>query len=472
MVFSSYEFVLVFLPITLLVYFALGQWKQYGIQRAFLLAASLFFYGYYNWYYLILITVSIVLNYAIALCLQHKHKRVLFVLGILLNVGLLGYFKYYDFFVENINAVCHTTIVIRNILLPLGISFFTFQQLSFLCSVYKEEETVGSLWDYAIFVAFFPQLVAGPIVLYSEMIPQFRDVSRRRFSTDNFGRGLYCFCIGLFKKSVIADMVAVWADNGFELGGGSLTIGWITAIAYTMQIYFDFSGYSDMAIGLAKMFNIDIPDNFDSPYKAKSVTEFWRKWHITLGRALSTYIYKPLGGNRRGIARTSFNLLITFLISGLWHGAAWTFVLWGGIYGLFMVLERLVGEARLSYIPIVIRRIGTFLVVNALWVLFRAESVTQALGIYKGMFMIRKPGFRDIEAIAFDGTINFPFIMDAVYVLGVLMILLWIVWTRKSSKELKTQFSFSARTMFTTVLCLFLSLICISRGSVFIYFNF
>lgn len=344
MVFSSYVFIFTFLPVVLSVYYALSNLKNGIYQRLFLIAASLFFYGYYNTKYLILITASIAVNYGIALAIQtHRAKagRLFLVVGILFNVGLIGYFKYYDFFVENINAVFGCSFTLRRLLLPLGISFFTFQQLSFLISVWRGEEKVERFRDYCIFVTFFPQLVAGPIVLYSEMIPQFRDERRRFFHPDRFASGIWLFTVGLFKKAVIADTLALFADNGFGMTGLGLAAGWITAISYTLQIYFDFSGYSDMAVGLGRMFNVDIPFNFRSPYRSESISEFWRRWHITLGRALSTYVYKPLGGNRRGLARTCLNLFLTFLVSGLWHGAAWTFVLWGALHGLFVVAERI-----------------------------------------------------------------------------------------------------------------------------------
>jgi alginate O-acetyltransferase complex protein AlgI len=307
MVFSSYVFIFAFLPVVLSVYYALSRLKNGIYQRLFLIAASLFFYGYYNTKYLILITASIAVNYGIALAIQtHRAKagRLFLVVGILFNVGLIGYFKYYDFFVENINAVFGCSFTLRRLLLPLGISFFTFQQLSFLISVWRGEEKVERFRDYCIFVTFFPQLVAGPIVLYSEMIPQFRDERRRFFHPDRFASGIWLFTVGLFKKAVIADTLALFADNGFGMTGLGLAAGWITAISYTLQIYFDFSGYSDMAVGLGRMFNVDIPFNFRSPYRSESISEFWRRWHITLGRALSTYVYKPLGGNRRGLART------------------------------------------------------------------------------------------------------------------------------------------------------------------------
>ena len=474
MVFSSYVFIFAFLPVVLSVYYALSNLKNGIYQRLFLIAASLFFYGYYNTKYLILITASIAVNYGIALAIQtHRAKagRLFLVVGILFNVGLIGYFKYYDFFVENINAVFGCSFTLRRLLLPLGISFFTFQQLSFLISVWRGEEKVERFRDYCIFVTFFPQLVAGPIVLYSEMIPQFKDSSRRYFNTENFCQGLYLFAIGAFKKAVIADTVSLFVDNGFAMSGLGLAAGWVTSLSYTFQIYFDFSGYSDMAIGLGKMFNINIPQNFDLPYRSKSISEFWRRWHMTLGRALSTYVYFPLGGSRNGLARTCFNLMLTFLVSGIWHGAAWTFILWGVLHGAFAVLERIFKNA-LDKIPDLIRKVITFLIVNALWVLFRAESFEEALSVYRGMLNFGNLGLSQLQEIAFDSLVNFPGVIDIVYVLGILVALFFVIIFGKGSMELNRDFELNTKTSVASALCLMISFICMSKGTVFIYFNF
>lgn len=471
MVYSTYPFLFLFLPIVLLVYYELSRFRRAEYQKVFLILASLFFYGYYNWHYLFIILSSIVVNYLLARAMQQKRSKIIFVLGILFNTFLLGYFKYFDFFITNINAVFRTSFLLRNIVLPLGISFFTFQQLSFLISIYKKEENVESFLDYCLFVTFFPQLVAGPIVLYSEMIPQFQDDSRRFFHPEHFCQGFYLFCIGAFKKVVIADTVAVFVDNGFGMSELGLAAAWATALSYTFQIYFDFSGYSDMAIGLGRMFNINIPENFRSPYQSKSIAEFWRRWHITLGRALSTYIYIPLGGSRKGLPRTCLNLLITFLVSGIWHGAAWTFVLWGVLHGVLVALER-VFQKHIQKIPDAIRVAVTFLMTNALWVLFRAESFQEAFAVYRGMLNIRNVGLLQLQKLAEDSLINFPGIVDMIYVPGILVLLFLLVFKGKSSMERKENFTISRKTALEASFCLIFALICISRGSVFIYFNF
>lgn len=471
MVFSSYIFIFLFLPAVLAPYFLLGRMKNPLYQRLFLIAASLYFYGYYNVSYLVIIVVSIVVNYLVALLMTKKGGGILYVLGILFNVGLLGYFKYYDFFVSNINALFATDYLLKHIALPLGISFFTFQQLSFLISVWNKETELESFWDYCIFVLFFPQLVAGPIVLYSEMIPQFKDPKRRHFNPDNFAKGVYMFCIGLFKKIVIADTLALFVSKGFNAGSLGFSAAWATSLSYTLQIYFDFSGYSDMAIGLGQLFNIDITENFRSPYLSESITVFWRRWHMTLGRALSTYVYRPLGGNRKGAVRTYINLFVTFFVSGLWHGASWTFVLWGTLHGVFMVIERFLGK-RMDRIPRLLRIAGTFLVVNALWVLFRAETFDQAKMVYTGMCSLSALNPGQLNMLIKDGLISLPSVVGKAYLLGILGALLGIVWLAPNSMAMYRKFTPNRRSLIFVAVLFCISLVHLSRESVFIYFNF
>ena len=480
MVFSSYIFIFAFLPLVLLGFYLLprliaapGRLRR--AQNLLLIAASLVFYGYFNVSYLLLIAASILVNYLLALAIQNGRRQGLvklcFVVGVLFNVLLIGYFKYYDFFIENINFLFRGSFALKHLLLPLGISFFTFQQLSFLVSVYKKEEQVEDFISYCVFVLFFPQLVAGPIVLYSEMIPQFKDESRCRFDSDNLARGIYMFCVGLFKKAVVADTLALFVDNGYAQSSLGLAAAWAVSLCYTLQIYFDFSGYSDMAIGLGKMFNIDLPWNFLSPYQSESFTVFWRRWHITLGRALSSYIYKPLGGSRRGRARTFLNTMATFLISGLWHGAAWTFVLWGGIHGLFVAGEKLLGD-RLERVPKALRVGLTFLLVNVLWVLFRAESFSQAGMVYSGMLSFGSLELGQLAALVLDNSFDFPTIVDIAYLFSLLTVLLAVVFRCKSSRLLLEQFRCSGRSLAFTVFLFCFSVLHLSRGSIFIYFNF
>ena len=474
MVFSSYIFLFAFLPLVLGGYYLLSHVKNPIWQRLFLIGASLYFYGYFNPSYLTIIAVSILSNYILAYGMIRSKGApgtAFFWLGVLFNVGLLGYFKYRDFFVENINALFHTSLILKHIALPLGISFFTFQQLSFLVSIRKGEEVLERFDDYCIFVLFFPQLGAGPIVLYSEMIPQFKDPRRRYFQWDNAAQGAYIFTVGLFKKAVIADTLALFADTGFGASSLGFCAAWATALSYTFQVYFDFSGYSDMAVGLGKLFNIDIPFNFRSPYQSESIGVFWRRWHITLGRALQSYIYFPLGGSREGAWKTYRNLLITFLVSGLWHGAAWTFVLWGLLHGLFNALERGFSKP-LSKVPHALRVLGTFLIVNALWVLFRAESFRNAAMVYRGMVDFSNFGLLQVGTLAIDGFVGVPLALNTAYVLVILATLALVCFRAKNSCRMLEDFTCRKSLLWLTAVLFCIALVHLSRESVFIYFNF
>ena len=328
MQFNSYIFILLFLPLTVIGYFGLHRLGKEKAAKIFLLLMSLWFYGYFNASYLLIISGSILVNFCIAKIMEKTEgiqRKSLLALGIIFNVALIFYFKYYDFFISNINIAFGTDFVLRRIVLPLGISFFTFQQISFIVDSYKGQTKGYSFWEYALFVAFFPQLVAGPIVLHSELIPQFRDENRWKPDYDNLSRGVMMFARGLAKKVLIADTFGNAVNWGFNqaaaipVGEGALTSPeiLIVMLSYTFQIYFDFSGYSDMATGLAAMFNFKIPQNFNSPYKALSIADFWKRWHMTLTRFLTTYIYIPLGGNRKGKVRTYVNTMIVFLVSGI-----------------------------------------------------------------------------------------------------------------------------------------------------------
>lgn len=474
MVFSSYIFLFVFLPLVLAGYYLLSLVKNSIYQRLFLIGASLFFYGYFNPSYLLIIVVSILVNYLLASCIRGgtgRFQAVCFWLGVLFNVVLLGYFKYRDFFVENINALFHTSFLLKHIALPLGISFFTFQQLSFLVSIRKGEEQLERFDDYCIFVLFFPQLVAGPIVLYSEMIPQFKDPQRRYWNWDNIAKGVYIFLIGLFKKAVIADTLALFVDTGFTSSRLSFCAAWATSLSYTFQVYFDFSGYSDMAVGLGKLFNIDIPFNFLSPYQSESIGVFWRRWHITLGRALQNYIYFPLGGSREGKLKTYRNLMITFLVSGLWHGAAWTFVLWGALHGLFNALERVFAKP-IGKLPHWLRVGCTLLIVNALWVLFRADSFQAAGVVYRGMVDFANPGLLQVALLANDGFVGVPAVLNTAYVIALLAALLFVCLRAKNSRQMLESFTCRKGTLWAAAILFCVALVHLSRESVFIYFNF
>ncbi len=294
-----------------------------------------------------------------------------------MNLGLLYYFKYLDFTIDNVNRIFHMDFALRNIVLPLGISFYTFQQMSFVIDSYWKKMGAYSFLDYCLFVSFFPQLVAGPIVLHQEMIPQFQDIRNRKVRFENLLPGMEYFMIGFAKKVLVADAFARICDAGYDnlLELNSLSAV-LTIAAFTLQIYFDFSGYCDMAVGLGRLFNIHIPVNFQSPYKAVTISDFWKRWHMTLTRFLTAYLYIPLGGNRKGLLRTCVNTMIVFTVFGLWHGAAWTYVLWGVFHGMAMVVSR-VGKKWLERVPKWLLWLGTFSFVNVAWFFFRAEYFRQ-----------------------------------------------------------------------------------------------
>ena len=386
MLFPTFTFILGFLPITIIVYFLLAK-KYTQLARTWLIAASFVFYSWFNWSYFFILAGSILVNHFFAVILYKKKSMLIFVLGVIVNVLLLGYFKYYDFFVENINTVFKTSWSLKHILLPLGISFFTFQQISFLQQVYSRTlQKRYSFGNYCLFVSFFPQLIAGPIVLPDEMMSQFDNEQNSRPDAKNISTGLFVFSLGLAKKILLADFFAVIADSAFTNCSGNFFTAWFGAIAYMFQIYFDFSGYCDMAIGIGLLFNIRLPVNFNAPYRAENISEFWRKWHITLGRFLMSSIYIPLGGNRCGKTRTCLNLLITFFISGLWHGASWLFVLWGMLHGAALVIHRIWSKFLGFSMPKFLGRLLTFLFVLLAWIPFRAQNWMQAKNMYKGMF--------------------------------------------------------------------------------------
>ena len=425
---------------------------------------------------------------------QRKRTAVLW-LGCILNLGILGYYKYFDFLIENVNAVANTDFNLRHILLPLGISFFTFQQLSYVVDRAKGQAPHYDLADYMTFVTFFPQLIAGPIVLHSEILPQFRDLEKRRLDRERFADGIIFFVIGLAKKVLLADLLAKPVAFAFENYSGldSLTL-FFGALAYMLELYFDFSGYCDMAVGIGKMFGMDLPVNFDSPYKSCSVREFWRRWHITLGRFFTTYVYIPMGGSRKGKLRMAINTMVVFALSGLWHGANWTFVVWGILHGLCVVWDRLKPEFmnRDRGVWKAIGCISTNIFVCLAWILFRSDSIGAAREYIKGLFSMRF--FHSLGTLA--ETINCselyvvrkalsltrPGWIGPMYLYVFLAIILLSVWivTRKNTTQIVNKFLCKNREQKkqSTAYSLWLafmftwSVISLSGVSTFLYFNF
>lgn len=351
-------------------------------------------------------------------------RRKLFLgLSLLINLGLLGYFKYADFFVENLNiflgALGIKALVLPGVLLPIGISFFTFQSITYSVDVYRNiHRPFDQLKDYLLYILMFPQLIAGPIIRFHEIADQILDRSRYD-TTVNRLSGSYQFVLGLAKKVLLANTIGSGVDIVFNAPVDEISAmaAWLGMIGYSMQIYFDFSGYSDMAIGLGRMMGFRFPENFNNPYVSRSITEFWRRWHITLGSWMKSYLYIPLGGNRAGSVRVYFNLWIVFIISGLWHGAAWTFLIWGAYHGLFLMLDKWFLLKYLGKVHPTIRTILTYLVVVFGWVLFRADSFDQALIMYQAMFDWAHPG----TAIDFNASYYFYLVLGLIFSFVVLM---------------------------------------------------
>lgn len=396
MLFNSYSFIFLFLPITLLGFHLIGRRGHHRIAISWLVGASLFFYGWWNPAYLGLILGSMLFNYAIGVAIlsqTNKQAKILLTAGIATNLALLGYFKYANFFVDNLNTLAGSSFTLETIILPLAISFFTFQQITYLVDAYRGETREYQFLHYALFVTFFPQLIAGPIVHHREMLPQFAKEALYRLKAEHLAAGITIFTLGLFKKVVLADGIAVYATPVFSAAemGVALTFfeAWCGALAYTLQLYFDFSGYSDMAIGLARMFGVRLPLNFNSPYKATSIIDFWRRWHITLSRFLRDYLYIPLGGSRKGGVRRMSNLMVTMLLGGLWHGAGWTFVLWGGLHGIYLVINhawrKLFPVDHTGWLRNGFGWMVTMLAVVVAWVPFRAESLGGAMQMLTAM---------------------------------------------------------------------------------------
>jgi len=442
--FHSYGFIFLFLPLTLLGFFLLGRLGLFRWALAWLVLASLIFYGWWDADYLVLLLASIVVNYHLGRALASRQAgniaaKGLLAMGIAVNLALLAYFKYAVFIVGNINQLAGSDYQVPEIVLPLAISFFTFQQIAYLVDAYYDRAREYSFLNYSLFVSFFPQLIAGPIVHHREMMPQFEGRRIFRFSYENMD-------VGLFKKVLLADGMAQFSEPVFASAAGGVELSffeaWGGALAYTLQIYFDFSAYSDMAIGLAWMFGISLPLNFASPYKAVNIIEFWRRWHMTLSRFLRDYLYIPLGGRRKGRGRRHLNIMVTMLLGGLWHGAAWTFVVWGGLHGLFLVINH--GWRSLRH------RLGqdlerstpwgrllaagcTFLVVTVAWVFFRADSFGSALSMLSSMAGLHGAGLASWQPGQFGAQQTAAVIPAVVWVW--LSILLAIIWLLPNTQE-------------------------------------
>lgn len=457
MLFNSYSFIFLFLPVVMLGFFQLAR-LHHAYASAWLAIASLFFYGYWNPAYVGLLLGSIICNYAFGMWIakagvQHAttRKRHVLIVAITANLLLLAYYKYANFFLASANTLTGSSLSLGDIILPLGISFFTFTQIAFLVDTYQGKVKEYNFIHYVLFVTYFPHLIAGPVLHHKDMMPQFAHDSTYHINWVNVATGILLFTLGLCKKVLWADSLAPYATAIFDGVNHGITVGvlptiyeaWSGALAYTLQIYFDFSGYTDMALGIALMFNIHLPINFNSPYKSTSIIEFWRRWHITLSTFLRDYLYIPLGGNRHGKLRRYGNLIATMLLGGLWHGAGWTFVVWGALHGAYLTLNHLwrelVSERFLRWVPdwigALIGGTLTFLAVVAAWVVFRADNMSQTWVMWKAMFGIE---FRPItfDAVAHGNLLLLADMSGRGLMLLLIPGLLWI-WLLPNSTRIR-----------------------------------
>ena len=348
MIFSTYRFIFLFLPVTFFGYFILNRFRYYSVAKIWLIIASLYFYGQGSPAFFPFFLASITGNYIIGTAMtrmegsQTIQRKILLGIGLAGNIGLLGYYKYTDFFIENYNLLTGSDYALKHIVLPIGISFFTFQLIAFLVDSYRGETKQYDIINYLLFITFFPQLIVGPIIHHGEIVPQFEDERNLKLNYDNLAKGLFLFSIGCAKKILLADPMTTNAQSFFNSvpSNPDLLLTWFSSIEYTISYYFDLSGYADMAIGLGHFFGFHFLENFNYPYESRSVTEFWRRWHISLSTWFREYVYIPLGGNRKGKGRQLVNIAIVWLLTGLWHGASWNFVLWGVYYAVLLLLEK------------------------------------------------------------------------------------------------------------------------------------
>lgn len=527
MLFNSYIFVFVFFPICLLGYYVLLQKGKPGWTKVFLTAMSLWFYGYFNLSYLLIMVCSIAGNFLFHRLLSREKlrlsRRAVMILAVALNLGVLFYFKYFDFFLDTVNGVCGTDFALRGILLPLGISFFTFQQISFIVDTYRGEVADCSLSEYALFVSFFPQLIAGPIVNHGEMLPQFRAFGTKRADWERIAGGFALFVLGLAKKVLLADTFGAGVDYGYEnlavLGRADADL---VILFYALQLYFDFSGYCDMAVGIGRMLGIEIPVNFNSPYKAVNIVDFWKRWHITLNRFFTKYVYIPLGGNRKGEGRMYVNLLLVYFLSGLWHGAGFHFIVWGMLHGVLYVITRFwqrhvqqrndvsVTKKEREKTPLserrngmsvqaesvkqgfgrrvfhrgvtVVSQIATFLYVSVAWVYFRAESIAQANALLRTAWKgeVKRLSMDLAECLQMD---EFWYVIKVLhldnlsfsrYILMFLMLAagLYLSMAGKNAQERVARLKYGPVSAAVLVVLAVWCILSFSGVSTFLYFNF
>lgn len=486
MLFNSYPFIFIFLPITLVGFFYLAKFRLVKLATAWLVLASLVFYAQWSVAYLPLLIISIIFNYQVGNLISNakpasKQAKLILFIGIAFNLGLLGYYKYANFFIGTFGKFVGIHWNIPEIVLPIGISFYTFTQSAYLVDAYRGETKEYNFLTYCLFVTYFPHLIAGPILHHKDVIPQFHNLRNFIFSHKNMALGVSMFVIGLAKKLLIADPISQWADPMFKNADTvSFIEAWVGALSYTFQLYFDFSGYSDMAVGLGMMLNIRLPINFDSPYKSISIIEFWRRWHITLSNFLRDYLYIPLGGNRRGKIRRYINLLITMLLGGLWHGAGLNYIAWGGLHGIYLVINHWWRKRHIP-LPKFLSWLITFIAVVIGWVLFRAHNLSDAIKMLMAMAGMRGIVLSDRYQVIQQWMDKFGTQLNGeiprlstnlTWIFAVLIGLILCVTLLPNSQQIVQRIKFSwwsaAFIGCTASLCL----LSLNKVSVFLYFQF
>jgi len=484
LLFNSYQFIFIFLPITFGVYFLLNARGYLLSSKIWIILSSLFFYSWWNINYLPLIVLSILVNFTISQALMQdpKHKKLFLLGGLGFNIGLLGYFKYMDFFILNFNWGFGADVSLLHLALPLAISFYTLQQIAYLVDSYGGLVKEKNFLDYTIFVTFFPQLIAGPIVHHKEMMPQFASLGNKTLNYDNISKGLFIFSLGLFKKVAIADTFASWANAGYAHADVlNVLEAWITSLSYTFQLYFDFSGYTDMAIGAALLFNIKLPQNFNSPYKSTGLIEFWQRWHMTLTRFITTYIYKPF---LKSMGKVSFEkamlaTVFTMLVAGIWHGAAWTFVIFGILHGVGIAVNHYWKKSKI-HLPVWLAWFITFNFLNLSFVIFRAENIETLLSMFSSMFganglILSEKYFSFLSA--FEGNIFvfshvYPHIEGNSLTTVSIILAMIIVLVFKNSTQFLNEFVSTNRSLLFGMFLFLIATSFMSRISEFLYFNF
>jgi len=489
MLFNSYEFIFLFLPISFIIYFYLTSKRLITASKGWLIFSSLFFYSWWNIAYLPLILISILFNYSLSKSLiefkEHNKnyisKKRLLQVGLILNISLLIYFKYMDFFISNTNFVFNSEISLLHLALPLAISFFTLQQIAFLIDSYEGLVEEKNFLDYTIFVIFFPQLIAGPIVHHAEMMPQFSSRWNLVKNYKNISAGLFIFSIGLFKKVVIADAFAQWANLGFTNSATlNLLEAWAASLSYTFQMYFDFSGYTDMAIGAALLFNIKLPQNFNSPYKATGIIDFWQRWHITLTVFIKTYVYTPIlrSFSRITFTKAMFATFAAMFISGLWHGAGWNYIVWGSLHGVALVINHHWQKRKIKMNKILAWFI-TFNFVNVTLIFFKASTLSQAMEVLNNMITGNIVLYHSLDSVlsfltpfgVHFGTV-FTHIGEKPKTLVYIIIAFIIILAFKNSNELTEKFKASKYSLAYIFTLFIVAISMLSNFSEFLYFNF